>query len=222
MQTSEVKEPLSKGLDGVKRNLGALAEQFKPEILSAYLDYKKKVDGGEDELRAKRELKVRVGMNLFKSLAAGSMYEVTALTWGVGAWNLNGTHSATDATYQDASKLAIYIGTFVADGMPLHWQEGVANALVATEIVVAAARIGIEQKVLWERFRVVADPAGTFLSPLTAGIPEELYKIFLLQYSPDPKVRLAVALTALWGEFARLTNDAIIYYVLARYQASRA
>ena len=256
MAANEIRERISKAIDDNKKNLQTLAEQFKPVIISAYLDYKKRVNEIEGKARedaeqygkilknlswpgtaadredrekaekllkrseaataeakamAKEELKGIVSKNLLKSLLAEGIYEVNTL-WGVGGRDLNGSRSVANATYQNTGAFAIDVGKFFADLVPPHMLNQVSWAAVGAERALSLGRYYVELRVK-EKTGMTAEVVGTLATPTIQEIAEMVFWFGLLSYSPDPKERLAAALTGIFGEIPRLIADAAIYLV---------
>lgn len=188
-----------------------LTRQIYPEILSACLDYRSALRGGKPRQEAKQELKTRVRNNLAKSLASGLWYQITANTYGVGAWNLSGTSSETQVVLGNSSSFAVNTGKLIASFVPPASKDTIATVAFVGELALSVVRIAIEQK-LYLRFGMTSDPAGTLTTPLLMGAIEIPYKL-LQKYSPDADERLAISATEIVGNLARLLNDGIIYAV---------
>ncbi|MDE1857014.1 MAG: hypothetical protein KGH98_02935 [Candidatus Micrarchaeota archaeon] len=155
-----------------------------------------------DITKAKRYAKRAMGTHLLKVAVSAGIYQGTALTFGVGAWDIHGTFSRESSIMGNTSQLSIYLAKGISNLIPQEIKAAVASAIVPMEFSLSFVRMIVENKV-YQRFGITPDPAGTLLKPYTAGILETAHKLASANPTNTEEL-LEVGIISVYGDIVRM------------------
>lgn len=166
-----------------------------------------------DMAKAKRYAKRAIGTHLLKVAISAGIYQGTAFTFGVGAWDIHGTFSRESSIMGNTSQLSIYLAKGISNLIPQEIKAAVASAIVPMGFSLSFARMVVENKV-YQKFGITPDPAGTLLKPFTAGIMETAHRL-ASSYPTNTEELLEVGIIGAYGDIVRMAVAGTMYAALS-------
>lgn len=133
----------------------------------------------------------------------------SALTYGVGAWDINLTFNRATYLTNGTSQIALEATSWMSSLIPQEFKAIIAPLTTGLEIGVSFIRAYVDN-ILYQKFGITTDVAGTVFKPYPTVIMETLWKIHS-GYPTDPDRLIAVNMLGIYGSLARMVTAGIMY-----------